>query len=110
MLIFSILVIVIDRYKGIVFLLCEMNIKLMKSCKIILLFIWIVLVGIYVVYFYVFYIFICDKKVYCVIDWGLIFDVKKFVEIYFIVMVICEIYILLCLIIWLYCVIIVNFK
>lgn len=108
--IFSILAIAIDRYKGIVFPLRETNIRPTKSCKIILPLIWIVPAGIHVVYFYVFHTVTRDKKVYCVIDWGPTFDAKKPVEIYFIVMVTCEIYIPLCLIIWLYCAIIVNLK
>lgn len=106
--IFSILAIAIDRYRGIVFPFREKITKPTKICKIIIPLIWIGSMGLHVVYFYIFHMETYDKKTYCIINWGPELDARKSVEIYYIILLTCEIAIPLCLVTWLYSAIVMN--
>ena len=109
--ILSLVVMAIDRYRGIVFpLRRELIMQPAKLCKIIILLIWIISMGLHLVYFYIFRLETNDSETYCTLSWAPKFDNKKSQEIYFLILLVCLIAIPTCAVIILYSAIILNLK
>ena len=109
--ILSLVVMAIDRYRGIVFpLRRELMMQPAKLCKIIISLIWIISMGLHVVYFYIFRLETNDSETYCTFSWAPKFDNRKSQEIYFLILLVCLIAIPTCVVIILYSAIILNLK
>ena len=108
--ILSLSAIAIDRYQGIVFPLRKQFRKPAKLCKIIVLAIWLISMGLHAIYFYSFRIVMDDNKSYCATKWAPKFDQKKSQEAYFIVTFVCLIAIPACIVALLYSAVILNLK
>ena len=109
--ILSLVVIAIDRYRGIVFPWRKPLMKPAKLCKFIIPLIWLVSMGLHAVYFYTFRIITYDKKsYYCTLSWAPKFDQKNAQEIYYVILLVCLIAVPTCVLTSLYSVIILNLK
>ena len=108
--ILSLVVIAVDRYRGIVFPMRRQLIKPTKRCKVIIPLIWITSMGLYAVYFYIFRIVTEDKKTYCTLSWAPKFDDKTSQEIYYVILLVFLIAIPTCVVTILYTAIILNLK
>ena len=109
--ILSLVVMAIDRYRGIVFpLRKDLMMPPAKQCKIIISLIWVISMGLHLAYFYIFRIETDDSETYCVLSWAPKFDERKSQGIYFLILLICLIAIPTCAIITLYSAIILNLK
>ena len=109
--ILSLVVMAIDRYRGIVFPLCrELMMQPAKLCKIIISLIWIISMGLHLVYFYIFRLETNGTETYCILSWAPKFDNRKSQEIYFFILLVCLIAIPTCIVIILYSAIILNLK
>ena len=108
--ILSLVVISIDRYRGIVFPIRRQLIKPTKRCKVIIPLIWITSMGLHAVYFYIFRIETEDMKTYCAIRWSPKFDEKQSQKTYYFVLLVFVIAIPTCIVTALYSAIILNLK
>lgn len=108
--ILSLVVIAIDRYRGIVFPLGMQIISPAKRCKIIIPVIWFLSMGLHSIYFYLFQIVTIDTKSYCAPSWAPTFDERKAQEAYFVVILVCLLGIPTCVVTLLYSVVILNLK
>ena len=108
--ILSLVVIAIDRYRGIVFPWRKPLMKPAKLCKVIIPLIWLVSMGLHAVYFYTFRVITYDKKSYCTPSWAPKYDPKNTQEIYYVILLVCLIAIPACILTSLYSVIIFNLK
>ena len=108
--ILSLVVIAIDRYRGIVFPLRTRRIKHATLCKIIIPLIWITSMGLHAVYFYFFRIAIINAKTYCKRSWAPKFDDRQSQETYYLIVLVSLIVIPTFVITTLYSAIILNLK
>ncbi|XP_078370453.1 QRFP-like peptide receptor [Oculina patagonica] len=108
--ILSLVVIAIDRYRGIVFPLHEQLIKPAQLCKVIIPLIWITSMGLHAVHFYIFRIQTVDAKTYCTISWAPKFDESQSQKTYYLIVLVFLIAIPTCVVTTLYSVIILNLK
>ena len=108
--ILSLVVIAIDRYRGIVFPLRKQLIKPTKLCVVIIPLIWITSMGLHAVYFYIFRIETNNTKTYCMMSWAPKFDDRQSQETYYVILLVFLIAIPTCVIIVLYTAIILNLK
>ncbi|XP_022787246.1 neuropeptide FF receptor 2-like [Stylophora pistillata] len=106
----SLVVIAIDRYRGIVFPLRKPLIKPAKLQKVIIPLIWLFSMSLHAPYFYIFRTNTINDKTYCVPRWGPRLDFKKSQKIYVMILLICTIAIPVCILISLYSVIIFNLR
>ena len=108
--ILSLLAIAIDRYRGIVFPLRKQIVKT-KLFKSIIPSIWIVSMVLHSFYFYTFKITLEDgKKMYCTPVWAPKFDEQSSAETQYVVLLVVFIVVPLCVVTFLYSVIMVNLK
>ena len=108
--ILSLLAIAIDRYRGIVFPLRKQIVKT-KLFKSIIPSIWIVSMVLHSFYFYTFKITLEDgKKMYCSPKWAPKFDEQSSAETQYVVLLVVFIVVPLCVVTFLYSVIMVNLK
>ncbi|KAL9972508.1 hypothetical protein ACROYT_G018829 [Oculina patagonica] len=105
----SILVIAIDRYRGIV-LPFHKQIKKTKLFKCIIPSIWIVSMIMHGSYFYTFRITEIDGRTYCVSSWAPRFDDRKSTETQYLVVLVFVTVIPVCAVTVLYSVIVINLK
>ena len=108
--ILSLVVIAIDRYRGIVFPWRRPLIKPAKLCKVIIPLIWLVSMSLHAVYFYTFRVITINDKSYCRLSWAPKFDQKNSQEIYYVILLVLLIAIPTCVLTSLYSVIILNLK
>ena len=108
--ILSLVVIAIDRYRGIVYPLRKQFINPGKLCKIVIPLIWITSMGLHSVYFYIFRTVTDDTKTYCALTWAPKFDDRKSQEIYYLILLFCLIVVPTCVVTILYSAIILNLK
>ena len=108
--ILSLVVIAIDRYRGIVFPWRKPLIKPAKLCKVIIPLIWLVSMGLHAVYFYTFRVITIHDKSQCKLSWAPKFDQKDAQEIYYAILLVLLIAIPTCVLTSLYSVIILNLK
>ena len=108
--ILSLVVIAIDRYRGIVFPLRKQLISPGKLCKIVIPLIWITSMGLHAVYFYIFRTITYDTKTYCTLTWAPKFDDRKSQETYYLILLFCLIVVPTCVVTILYSAIILNLK
>lgn len=108
--ILSLLAIAIDRYRGIVFPLRKQIAKT-KLFKCTIPSIWIVSMVLHSFYFYTFKITVeDDKKVYCSPSWTPRFDERTSTEIQYMVILVLLTVVPVCVVIFIYSVIVVNLK
>ena len=107
--ILSLVVIAIDRYRGIVFPF-RPPIITSKVCKVIIPIIWMVAMCIHGTYFYTARLFMQDNKWYCTFSWAPKFDERRTQEHYFIFVLIFLIVLPLCAILTLYALIVIELK
>ncbi|XP_078370455.1 neuropeptide Y receptor type 6-like [Oculina patagonica] len=108
--IISLVVIAIDRYRAIVFPLRKEVMKPTKVGKIIIPLIWIISMGLHIVYFYIFRTVTYDGKTYCTLRWAPKFDERSSQETYYIIVLVCEVALPACVVTLLYSAIILNLK
>ena len=105
----SLVVIAIDRYRGIVYPFHPPLIT-SKVCKAIIPIIWIVAIGLHSTYFYTVRLVVRDNKSYCTFSWAPKFEHRKTQERYFIFISFILIFIPLCVILTLYTRIVLELK
>ena len=105
----SLVVIAIDRYRGIVFPL-RPPIITSKVCKIIIPITWIVAMCIHGTYFYTLRLVMLDNKWYCTFSWTPKFDERPTQERYFLFVSVLLIFLPLCAILTLYALIVIELK
>ena len=103
----SLVVIAIDRYRGVVFPF-RPPIITSKVCKVIIPIIWIVAMCIHGAYFYTARLVTQDKKLYCIFSWEPYFDERRTQERYFIFILVFLILLPLCVILTLYTLILID--
>lgn len=109
--ILSLVVIAIDRYRGIVFPLRKPFIKPAKLYKVVIPLIWLFSMSLHAPYFYIYGTTTTDDKTYCnQLSWGPKLDFKKSQKIFFMIVFICVIAIPECIVISLYSAIIFSLK
>ena len=108
--ILSLVVIAIDRHRGIVHPLRKQLFNPGKLCKIVIPLIWITSMGLHAVYFYIFRTVTDDTKTYCTLTWAPKFDDRKSQETYYLILLFCLIVVPTCVVIILYSSIILNLK
>ena len=108
--ILSLVVIAIDRHRGIVHPLRKQLINPGKLCKIVIPLIWITSMGLHAVYFYTFRTVTVDTKTYCTLTWAPKFDDRKSQETYYLILLFCLIIVPTCIVTILYSAIILNLK
>jgi len=108
--ILSLVVIAMDRYRGIVFPLRKQLISPRKLCKLVIPLIWITSMGLHAVYFYIFRTVTDDTKTYCTLTWAPKFDDRKSQETYYLIILFCLIVIPTCVVTILYSSIILSLK
>ena len=97
----SLVVIAIDRYRGVVYPFHPPLIT-SKVCKAIIPIIWIVAIGLNSPYFYTVRLVVDDNKSYCTFNWAPKFEHRKTQESYFIFITVILIFFPLCVILTLY--------
>ena len=107
--ILSLVVIAIDRYRGIVFPF-RPPIITSKVCKVIIPIIWMVAMCIHGTYFYTARLVMQDNEWYCTFSWAPKFDERRTQEHYFIFVLIFLIVLPLCVILTLYALIAIELK
>ena len=105
----SLVVIAIDRYRGVVYPFHPPLIT-SKVCKAIIPIIWIIAIGLHSTYFYTVRLVVQDNKSYCTFSWAPKFEDRKTQESYFIFISIILIFFPLCVILTLYTRIILELK
>ena len=105
----SLVVIAIERYRGIVFPL-RPPIITSKVCKIIIPITWIVAMCIHGTYFYTLRLVMLDNKWYCTFSWTPKFDERPTQERYFLFVSVLLIFLPLCAILTLYALIVIELK
>ena len=103
--IFSLVVIAIDRYRGIVFPFRKQLMNPAKLCKIVIPLIWIVSMSLHAVYFYIFRVVRYNAETYCAPSWA-----AKPQETYYLIGFVCLIAFPACLVTFLYFRVILNLK
>ena len=104
----SLVVIAIDRYRGIVFPFRSPVITT-KNCKVIIPIIWVVAMGLHGMYFYTSQLTKSESKWYCTISWAPKFEEKTQV-IYFTFLSVVIIFLPLCVILTLYTLILIELR
>ena len=104
----SLVVIAIDRYRGIVFPFRSPVITT-KNCKAIIPVIWVVAMGLHGIYFYTSQLTMSENKWYCTISWAPKFEEKTEV-IYFTILSVVIIFLPLCVILTLYTLILIELR
>ncbi|CAH3164212.1 unnamed protein product, partial [Porites lobata] len=104
----SLVVIAIDRYRGIVFPFRSPVITT-KNCKVIIPIIWVVAMGLHGMYFYTSQLTMSESKWYCTISWAPKFEEKTQV-IYFTFLSVVIIFLPLCVILTLYTLILIELR
>jgi len=105
----SLMVIAIDRYRGVVFPF-RPPIKPSKVTKVIVPIIWIVSMCLHGSYFYTARLVTQDNKLYCTFSWAPEFDEQRTQERYFVVVSVFLIFLPLCVILTLYTLILKELK
>lgn len=105
----SLVVIAVDRYRGVVYPFHPPLIT-SKVCKAIIPIIWIIAIGLHSTYFYTVRLVVQDNKSYCTFSWAPKFEDRKTQERYFIIISITLIFLPLCVILMLYTRIILELK
>lgn len=108
--ILSLVVIAIDRHRGVVYPLRKQLINPGKLCKIVIPLIWFTSMGLHAVYLYTFRTVTDDKKTYCKLTWAPKFDDRKSQETYYLILLFFLIIVPTCIITILYSAIILNLK
>lgn len=105
----SLVVIAIDRYRGVVYPFYPPLIT-SKVCKAIIPIIWIIAMGLHGTYFYTVRLVVQDNKSYCIFSWEPKFEEEKTQERYFIFISVILIFLPLCVILTLYTRIVLELK
>ena len=105
----SLVVIAIDRYRGVVFPF-RPPIITFKVCKVVIAIIWIVALGVHGTYFYTVRLVVRDNKSYCTFSWAPKFEERRTQERYFIFISVLFILFPLCVIFTLYVLIVLELK
>ena len=105
----SLVVIAIDRYRGVVYPFHPPLIT-SKVCKAVIPIIWLIAIGLHSPYFYTVRLVVQDYKPHCVFSWAPMFDERKTQENYFIFISTILIFFPLCVILMLYTRIILELK
>ena len=105
----SLVVIAIDRYRGVVQPFHPPLIT-SKVCKAIIPIIWIIAIGLHSTYFYTVRLVEQDSKSYCTFSWAPKFEHRKTQERYFVFISIILIFLPLCVILTLYTCIVLELK
>ena len=105
----SLVVMAIDRYRGVVFPF-RPPIATWKVCKVGIPVIWTVAIGVHSVYFYTVRLMVQDNKTYCTFSWALKFEEQQTQENYFIFISVFLILLPLCVIFSLYALIVLELK
>ena len=107
--ILSLVVIAIDRYRGVVFPF-RPPIITSKVCKVVIAIIWIVALGVHGTYFYTVRLVVRNNKSYCTFSWAPKFEERQTQERYFIFISVSLILLPLCVIFTLYVLIVLDLK
>ncbi|KAJ7373170.1 hypothetical protein OS493_014318 [Desmophyllum pertusum] len=105
----SLVVIAVDRYRGVVFPFHSPLIT-SKVCKLVIAVIWIIAMGVHATYFYTVRLVVQDNKSYYTFSWAPKFEDRKTQEHYFIFVSIFLIWLPLCVILTLYARIVLELK
>ena len=105
----SLVVIAIDRHRGVVYPFHSPLIT-SKVCKAIIPIIWIVAIGLHSTYFYTVRLVVRDNKSYCTFNWEPKFENRKTQERYFFFISVILIFLPLCVILTLYTRIVLELK
>ena len=107
--ILSLVVIAIDRYRGVVFPF-RPPIITSKVSKVVIAIIWIVALGVHGTYFYTVRLVMSDNKSYCTFSWAPKFEERQTQECYFIFILVFLILLPLCVMLTLYVLIVLELK
>lgn len=105
----SLVIIAIDRYRGVVYPF-HLPLITSKVCKAVIPIIWIIAVGLHSPYFYTLRLLVQDNKSYCEFNWAPKFDNRETQEKYFVFISIILIFLPLCVILTLYTRIVLELK
>ena len=105
----SLVVIAFDRHRGIVFPF-RPTLLTTRRCKFIILFIWLLSIGLHCVYFYTVRLVSDNDKILCIFEWAPDFDPRKAQERYMTVLLVIVIFLPFIAIAALYCRIICSLR
>ena len=106
----SLVVMAIDRYRGVVFPFCPPLIT-SRVCKVLIVIIWTVAMGIHAPYFYTAQLIMQDNKWYCTFSWApKLFDSDRTQERYFVFISVYLIFLPISVILTLYALILMELK